>query len=323
MDTDSSMNSHAMRPPLSPREESPWDSRTSSFGIVFVALAALTWGTIGITVRLLYDLTDTDPLSVGFWRLALSAPPLLVLSRWYAGPEFWRIQRHDLLTMGLMGVAFAAYQVCYFAAIPRIGLAAAVLINICSAPVIVAVLSGLFLRERLTLVVGTVLVIASSGTALLVGGSPVAEDTTALLTGGALALGAGFFYSLVALTARAVAARYHPVQPIALAFTLSALLILPVALAAGRGLDVYYPPLGWLLVIYLGLIPTALGYGLYLRGLRTTPATIAAIVALLEPLVSSVFAIILFDERLSPGGFVGGALLLGSVVFLYWRQARG
>jgi DME family drug/metabolite transporter len=131
-----------------------------SSGLLLVALAALTWGTIGITVRLLYGLTDTDPLSVGFWRLALSAPPLLMLSRGYAGPEFWRVQRRDWLALGLMGVAFAAYQVCYFAAIPRIGLAAAVLINICSAPVIVAVLAGLFLGERLTLVVGAVLVMA-------------------------------------------------------------------------------------------------------------------------------------------------------------------
>jgi len=305
-----------MNPPTS---TSPL-TRTST-GVLLVALAALTWGTIGITVRLLYGLTDTDPLSVGFWRLALSAPPLLLLSRWFAGPEFWRVQRRDLLALGLMGAASAVYQVCYFAAIPRIGLAAAVLINICSAPVIVAVLSALFLRERPTPIVGVVLVIALSGTALLVGGSPQAENTTALLTGGALALGAGFFYSLVVLTARAVAARYHPVQPIALAFTLSALLLLPVVLATG--LDVHYPPAGWLLVIYLGLVPTALGYGLYLRAMRTTPATVAAIVALLEPLISSVFAITLLGERLSPGGFVGGAMLLGSVVFLYWRQARG
>jgi DME family drug/metabolite transporter len=288
---------------------------------LLVALAALTWGTIGITVRLLYGLTDTDPLSVGFWRLALSAPPLLLLSRWFAGPEFWRVQRRDLSALGLMGAASAVYQVCYFAAIPRIGLAAAVLINICSAPVIVAVLSALFLRERPTPIVGIVLVIALSGTALLVGGSPQAKNTTALLTGGALALGAGFFYSLVVLTARAVAARYHPVQPIALAFTLSALLLLPVVLATG--LDVHYPPAGWLLVIYLGIVPTALGYGLYLRAMRTTPATVAAIVALLEPLISSVFAITLFGERLSPGGVVGGVMLLGSVVFLYWWQARG
>lgn len=307
-----------MNPPTS---TSPL-TRTST-GVLLVALAALTWGTIGITVRLLYSLTDTDPLSVGFWRLALSAPPLLLLSRWFAGPEFWRVQRRDLLALGVMGVASAAYQVCYFAAIPRIGLAAAVLINICSAPVIVAVLSALLpaTGERPTLIVGVVLVIALSGTALLVGGSPQAENATALLTGGALALGAGFFYSLVVLTARAVAARYHPVQPIALAFTLSALLLLPVVLATG--LDVHYPPAGWLLVIYLGLVPTALGYGLYLRAMRTTPATVAAIVALLEPLISSVFAITLLGERLSPGGFVGGAMLLGSVVFLYWRQARG
>ncbi len=286
--------------------------------MLLVALAAVTWGTIGVAVTALYRLAPTDALSVGFWRLALSAPPLLLLSRALAGPAFWRIQRRDLAPLLLMGAAFAAYQFCYFAAIPFIGLAAAVLVNICSAPIIVAVLSGIFLGERLTVRVWVILLAALSGTALLVGGSPQAPSPTALLTGGALALGAGFAYSLIALTARAVAPRYHPVQPIALAFTLSALLMGPVVWA--RGLDVHYPPLGWALLLYLGLVPTALGYALYLRGMKSTPATLSAIIALLEPLISTLVAVIALHERLSPGGALGGALLLGSVLALIATQ---
>jgi DME family drug/metabolite transporter len=270
---------------------------------------------------LLYQLAPLDALTVGFWRLALSAPLLLLLSRWYAGPEFWRIQRRDVAPLLLMGVAFAAYQVSYFAAIQFIGVAAAVLVNICSAPIIVAGLSGIFLKERLTPLVGAVLAAALSGTALLVGGSPEAESPRALLIGGGLALGAGFSYSLVALTARVVAPRYHPVQPIAIAFTLSALLLAPVVLA--RGLNADYSPEGWGLLMYLGLVPTALGYGLYLRGMKTTPATVAAIIALLEPLISTLVALTLLNERLSREGAVGGALLLGSVVVLIVNQSRG
>lgn len=289
--------------------------------MLLVALAAITWGTIGIAVALLYRLTPLDALTVGFWRLVISVPPLLILSRLYAGPNFWRVQRRDLGPVFLMGVAFAAYQVCYFAAIPYIGLAAAVLVNICSAPIIVAVLSGVFLKERLTPLVGLVLVTALSGTALLVGGSPEAESPRALVTGGLLALGAGLAYSLVALTARVVAPRYHPVQPIAMAFTLSALLLAPVVLA--RGLEVHYSPTSWLLLLYLGLVPTALGYSLYLRGMKTTPATISAIIALLEPLISTLVALTpLLGERLSPGGVVGGLLLLSSVVVLMVSQSQ-
>lgn len=287
--------------------------------MVWVALAAVTWGTIGVAVAMLYRLAPTDPLSVGFWRLALSAPPLLLLSRAYAGPTFWRIQRRDIGPLLLMGAAFAAYQFCYFAAIPFVGVAAAVLVNICSAPIIVALLSGVFLHEQLTARVWVIMLTALGGTALLVGGSPQAASLSALLTGGVLALGAGFAYSVIALTARVVAPRYHPVQPIALAFTLSAVLMGPMVWA--RGLDVHYPPSGWALLMYLGLVPTALGYVLYLRGMKSTPATRSAIIALLEPLISTLAAMAFLGERLSPGGALGGALLLGSVVALILSPA--
>ncbi len=288
-------------------------------GLLFVTLAAATWGTIGVAVDLLYRVDPTDPLSVGFWRLSLSAPVLLIFSRLYAGPGFWRVHRRDLPPLLLMGLAFAAYQVCYFAAIPRIGVAAAVLVNICSAPLFVALLSGLFLGEKLTPVIALALAAAVTGAVLLVGGSPEASGAAQLLTGALLALGAGLAYSLVALTGRVVAPRYHPVQPVALAFSLSALLLLPLVLV--RGLDVSYPAAGWGLLVYLGLVPTALGYGLYLRGLRTTTATVSAIFALLEPLISTLLAVTLLGERLSPTGALGAALLLGSVLFLYFRSS--
>ena len=43
---------------------------------------------------------------------------------------------------------------------------------------------------------------------------------------------------------------------------------------------------------------------------------------LLEPLISTALAVVVLHERLSPGGAVGGALLLASVVYLYWQQSR-
>ena len=102
---------------------------------------------------------------------------------------------------------------------------------------------------------------------------------------------------------------------------MSALLLLPVAL--GAGLDVGYPPAGWGILLYLGVVPTAVGYGLYVFGLRTVTATVSTIFALLEPLISTVLAVTVLHERLSPGGVWGGALLLGSVAFLYFKQAEG
>jgi drug/metabolite transporter, DME family len=284
--------------------------------MLLIALAALTWGTIGIAVDLLYRVAPaTNALSIGFLRLAIAVPPLLLLSRLLAGRGFLRFARRDALALLTIGAAFAAYQVCYFAAISRIGVAVAVLINICSAPVFIALLASVLLQERLNRATLLALLGATGGTALLVGAAPQTGASGALLTGAALALGAGFAYALVAVAARSIAARYHPVQPIAAAFTLGALLLLPFALA--QGLVLVYPLAGWLLLLHLGVLPTALGYALYLAGLRTTPATASAVLVLLEPLISALLALLLLQERLAPLGWLGASLLLGSMALLY------
>ena len=293
-------------------------TRDTRAGMGLITAAALIWGTIGVAVSLLYRLAPADPLGVGFLRLLISAPALLVVGRAMVGPGFLRVRRADLGVIALMGVAFAAYQVCYFAAIPRLGVAAAVMINICSAPVITALLARAFLGERLGRAALLAMAGAVVGTGLLVGGVPRSGDLSSMLTGAALALGAGFSYSVVALTGRAVAPRYHPLQPIALAFTLGAALLAPLALSGGLYLG--YPPVGWGLLLYLGLVPTAVGYALYLRGLSSTPATVSTILVLLEPLGSTVLAMLFLGERLAPLGVAGAAMLLASMGLLYAKS---
>jgi DME family drug/metabolite transporter len=57
--------------------------------------------------------------------------------------------------------------------------------------------------------------------------------------------------------------------------------------------------------------------------MRATPAAVSAVVVLLEPLNSAELAVTLLGERLSPTGALGGALLLGSILFLYLSHSRG
>lgn len=288
---------------------------TAAGGMALITLAAFTWSTIGVAVDLLYGLAETNPLSVGLLRLLLAAPAMLIACRLVVGRGCLRIERRHLAVMALIGAAFAGYQICYFAAIPRLGVATAVLINICSAPVITALLARAVLGERLTPTVLAAMAGAVLGTALLVGGAPEAASQSDLLIGAALAFGAGICYSVVGLGSRAVAPHYHPLQPLAVAFSLGALLLLPMALAGGLILS--YPPAGWGLLIYLGVVPTALAYVFYLRGLRSVPATVAATVSLLEPLGSTLLAVVLLGERLGGTAIIGAALLLASMGLLY------
>ncbi len=219
---------------------------------------------------------------------------------------------------GADGLAYASYQLCYFAAISRLGVALAVLLNICSAPIFIAVLARAFLGERVTRAMGAALIGAVTGTALFVF-APTQGAAPVSLVGASLAVGAGASYAIVAVCGRAVADRYHPVQPLAVAFTLGTLVLLPLVFY--QGLVIAYPLVGWLLLLHIGLIPTTLGYGLYMWGLRTTPAAVAAILTLLEPLISTLLAVVLLNEHLAPSSMLGGLILLSSVLLLY-RHAQ-
>jgi DME family drug/metabolite transporter len=138
------------------------------------------------------------------------------------------------------------------------------------------------------------------------------EGSAAL--GVALALGSALGYAVMTLCGRTLAGRYHPLQPLTLAVGVGALALLPAALATGLTLS--YPPLGWALLLYLGVGPTALAYALFLLGMRSTTAVGASVVTLVEPLTAAVLAWLLFGERLGPLGLVGAALLLGAVILL-------
>jgi DME family drug/metabolite transporter len=288
-------------------------------GLVAILIAATLWGTVGVATRALYGLApEVNALSIGFFRLAFSVPALGLAAGRAVGRDFLRLPRRDLGLMLVMGAMMALYQVCYFAAIPRLGVTIAVVVTICSAPVMVALLAAVFLGEHFTVRVGLALATAVAGTVLLAGLRPAEVPQPGQeLAGLALALGSGLGYAVLALCSRSLAGRYHPLQPIAIAFTIGALALLPFALA-GR-LVTTYPPAGWLLLLHLGLVPTAFAYWLFLNGLKHTSATMASILTLVEPLTSTVLAAVLFGERLPPLGLVGAGLLLAAMVILLRR----
>lgn len=285
-------------------------------GLVLIMIAALLWGTVGVTTKAIFILADTTALSVGFFRLAIASPVLLMTCWLTLGRRTFRIEPRDLALMLLIGAMLALYQVCFFAAIQHVGVAVAVLVTLCTAPVIIAMLAALLLREPVTVSVVLALAGALTGTVMLIwtdsGAAEIRRDT---VIGVLLALGAAFGYALITLCSRRLAGRYHPIQAMTIGIGAGALMLLPFALSSG--LVITYSPAGWGLLLHLGIVPTALAYALFLAGMRSTTATVAGIVTLIEPLAGTALAWLLFGERLGPLGLFGAALLLGAIGLLY------
>ncbi|MGQ0602932.1 MAG: DMT family transporter [Anaerolineales bacterium] len=297
------------------------NTQTATRGSALVIVcAAMLWGTVGIVTRLIQNTTpEADAVSISFFRMAFSVPALAFMAWRAVGPALFRVPGRDLGLMVIIGAMMAWYQFSYFAALQWLPVSVAIIITICSAPVMVAVLAAVFLGERFTARLALALAVAITGTVLLSGLTPeTIGQRTNEITGMLFALGSGFGYAVLILCSRALAGRYHPLHPIAIGFGVGAALLLPFALATGLTLNFSWS--GWGMLLYLGLVPTAFAYGLFLNGLRHTSATTASILTLAEPLTSPVLAALLFGERLAPLAWLGAALLLGAMGLLFRRS---
>lgn len=297
------------------------DVHASRRGLGLIASAATLWGTVGVATQGVYQLSTTTPLSVGFFRLVIAAPILLVACMFLLGRRSWQIAPRDIGLMAMIGAMLALYQVCFFTAIVNTGVTIATLVTLCTAPVMAAMMAAIFTHERLNRTIVISLAGALLGTILLVGVPESGAAGDRMIVGVLFALGSAFGYAAVTICSRLIDQSAHPLQTNAIAFGSGALVLLLLTLPSG-GPVVSYPAEGWLLLLYLGAIPSAFAYGLFFRGMRVTSATVATIVTLLEPLTATLLAWWLFQEQLAPLGLLGAGLLLGSLLLLARRGAR-
>ena len=286
-------------------------------GLVLVCLAAVSWGTTGSVMILLTRDGTPSPLLVGWARMAVAAPCLLLaiaLAKSPArAPRNWRPR--DWTKAALLGAAMAAYQLCYFWAVPRTGVALTALFAICSAPILIAAGAALWLKERPTPAARLALLLAVAGTAMVLAGPRADGAAPVGFAAGVLAaLGAGVSYAVYAVTAKGLLRRIAPLPLAALTFTLAAVLLTPVVVLE-RGAAAQLVA-GWPLFLYLGVVPTAVAYVVFGAGLRRVTATAAGIATLLEPLTAAALGVLVFGERLGAVGWAGAALLLGALGLL-------
>ncbi|GGO04325.1 membrane protein [Microbispora rosea subsp. aerata] len=271
-------------------------------GLVYVATAAVAWGTGGPAGAMLHGAGQLSPVAVSFWRFACGAVLLFAVAR--SRPS-WR-------AVLLVGPAMAVCQAAYFAAIAQAGVAVATMITLGATPLLVAAGGRVFLGERL----------GRTG----LGCAALAVCGLAMLTGGADAVGAaGAGYSLLSAAAYALVTlvtRRMPADGVAVwGFAGGAACLFPLA-AAGGLLPSGHPVTNVLLLGYLAAVPTALAYALFFAGLRVVGATTASILSLIEPLVAAVIGVVLLGERVSAVQAAGAAVLLCALAWLARRELR-
>jgi DME family drug/metabolite transporter len=289
-------------------------------GFALVVVAALCWGTSGISGDVVARRSDLQPLEVAWYRMAIGAVVLIVASlltrrRRSRADSRVPLTRATAGQLAVVAAGLATYQAAYFAAVATAGVSIATLVALGLAPLLVAVGSAALGHGRPDRATVLALVVALAGLVLLVGTSAGAGTGDTVVLGALVAVGCAGAYAAVVVSSGLVPAG---VPTTTAGFTGGALLLTPVVLATG--LHPPGDPLALAVLVYLGVVPSALAYGLFFAGVRTVPAAVAAIVTLLEPLTATVLATAFLGERLAPAALAGGLLMLAAVAVLYLRR---
>lgn len=290
----------------------------AAWGFASIAMGATLFGTIGVATKGIFATSDANAISITLWRAIIALPVFLALGLYLLRRKLFAIRAADLRLMIFAGLLMSVYQLAFVIAVQFANVTIATLVTLCTVPVLVAILASLFLGEHLHRNVYLAMGCAILGVVLLVGFQPTGDLGANVWVGIGMALLTALANAIFQISSRALANRYDPIQTLTVYFIVAALAFIPFALL--NGFVVSYPPIGWALLLHLGLVISVVAYFLLLVGLQTTPATTATIIGFLEPMTGTILAVLIFGEQLSTMGLVGAALLLAAMAIV-WRTS--
>jgi drug/metabolite transporter (DMT)-like permease len=294
--------------------------RRPLLGYAMVMIAATLWAVNGAVSKVIL----TSGLSSLRLAEARSAGAFVVLAAVLAAvrPAALRLRPREIPYLVLFGAGGLAFvQLFYFLALHRLAIGIALLIEYL-APVLVALWARFVLRQPVRKRIWAALALAVAGLALVVEiWSGLSLDAAGV---GAALAGAGC-YALYLLLAEHGVGERDPVSLVCFGFLFATLLwsclqpwwsfpggIVGADVSLRGHLSSLHVPV-WSLMAWMVVLGTVVPFALLVASLRHIPATRAAIVAMLEPVVATVVAYAWLGESLTTIQLAGGFVVLAAI----------
>tara|TARA_B100000315_G_scaffold231288_1_gene242510 strand:+ start:973 stop:1872 length:900 start_codon:yes stop_codon:yes gene_type:complete len=278
------------------------------------AFSALSAGVAIVATRLI--ITETDPVSLAFFRFGIGAVcliPFLV-----AGFRRNPIARADWLPVLALGVTLFGIFSWLFSSSLKYTTAAHGAVGLASLPIVTLILAWLFGREKMSGMKLLSVVMAFLGVTVAVGDSLFAEAAGKdLLRGDILMLLATLTVAVYTVFAKPYIARYGPIFFTALAMLIGAT-SLAFVVGYNGGLSVWpqFSPVGWWLLLFLGVIGGAIQFTAYIWALRYIPPSQAGIALTLSPISAFIIAWPVLGEPITVQAVIGLVLVLTAIFLI-------
>jgi drug/metabolite transporter (DMT)-like permease len=244
------------------------------------------------------------------WRFLLSL--VLLLGILAISRRFESISRSRILGLLGMGGIYLVMSFLYFSAL-RLAPVSTLTLLFYTYPAIVTLLAALLLRESVGRRKILALALAMGGCLLVLRPSELSG-----FAGAALALMVALIYSAFLLLGTRLMRGMDPVLATTWILSVSALGYACAGIAQGE----MAPPrtlAAWGPIAGIAAVGTVLSDVSFFWGLPRTGASRAAILSTLEPVCTLILAALLLKESIPWVRFLGGGLILGSVLLIHWE----
>jgi drug/metabolite transporter (DMT)-like permease len=297
-------------------------SKTTSSILVYLKLlmTAVFWGGTFIAGRAISS--TVGPFSAALMRFIIASACLLWLTKTTEG-RFPRMKRSQIVPVLLLGVSgIFAYNAFFFKGLQHIEASRASLI-IANNPILIALFSAIFFKERLTpLKIVGILLSVSGAVVVITKGQILTIFQESVGMGELYIFGCVVSWVAYSLIGKIVLRRLSPLQSVTCAVLAgSAMLLFP---AYREGIVHQLPRYGWLewgSFAYLGICGTVLGFVWYYQGIQAIGPTKAGLFINFVPVSAILLAFFLLDEPITSSLIFGG-LLVSSGVYLTNKRTK-
>ena len=289
----------------------PNNNKTLSAQIKLIAAIAV-WGGSFISTKIALEVMS--PVSVMWLRFLVGA---IILGGFAYKNKDWRItswrEARDYLVLGFLGITLNQWLQSTGMVTSEAATTAWIL---ASSPVMMALLSWIFLKEKLNGFAVTGILLAALGVIMVVSKG----DLGAAFSGGfgkpgdILILISAPIWAVYSILSCPVLERQSPLKVTFYTFLFGWLMSNLFFVFGAEWTPLNHIPLtGWLNVLYLGAFCSAFSFMFYNNSLQILPTAQVAVFLNLEPLVATLLAAAVLDERIVPATLLGGAMILYGV----------
>lgn len=280
---------------------------------VFVTGAAILWGILVIFIKNLSGagLGSMEIVTLRVYGSTFILLPVLFLYN----KKLLGVRLKDcwcFVGTGVVSIVFFSF--CYFKNVTVSSVAVSSILMYTS-PVWVTIIARFVFREKIGKSKMMALVLALAGCALVSG---IADGVGAVSVQGILlGLGSGIGYGLYSIFGRiALEKGYHPMTVSAYTFLFACLGVLPFVRIGEVVGKMREESLLWLWVFCMVFFSTCLSFTLYTVGLKYMEAGRAAVLATLEPIVTTLVGVVVYKERPTVFMLVGILMVLAASVII-------